>query len=357
MNGNGTVRYASHPVISIDGEVKAGLGDNLLISLLVEESKAGFYRCEARFTNWNPMASQPYPLFDRHMIDFGKTFAVRLGPPDTARQVFNGRITAMEGLYPANGSAELTLLAEDRFQDLRMERRTRTFEDVSDGDVVQTIASQHGLTAQVDVDGPTYRVLTQLNQSDLAFLRERAMAVDAQVWVEDRTLHFQARTQRDGSEVSLMYGGNLYDFSVLADLAHQRTSIRVSGWDIVGKRAIDEEATASVISGELGQDRSGSTILAQALAERHERVVTDVPLSTDEARHLAESRYRERARRFLTGRGLADGTPEIQVGSTVDISGVGPLFAGRYTVILARHTFDERGYRTMFEVERPGIGG
>lgn len=359
-NGNGTtpVYYASHPVIRIDGEVREGLGDILLISLLVEETRAGLYRCEARFTNWMPMAEQPFPFFDQELVDFGKALAVELGPPEGARQVFNGRITAIEAHYPQQQPPELTLLAEDRLQDLRLERRTRTFEDVGDADVVNQIAAQHGLTAAVDADGPTYPVLTQLNQSDLAFLRERAVAIDAEVWVEDRTLHFQAHNGRSAGDVQLTYGGNLLQFSVLADLAHQRSSVKVSGWNVGDKSAIDVSAGQSAISGELNGDRSGGAVLAAALAERHERIVTAVPLSNDEAQAMADARYRERARRFLTGSGIADGTPALRVGTVVEISEVGSLFNGRYIATAVRHTFDRiHGYRTTFEVERPGIGG
>ncbi|MCI0398253.1 MAG: hypothetical protein L0322_25435, partial [Chloroflexi bacterium] len=231
-------------------------------------------------------------------------------------------------------------------------------EDLTDADVARQIAAQHGLTAEVDADGPTYRVLAQLNQSDLAFLRERAAAIDAEVWVEERTLHFQARSRRNAGEVQLQYGGNLLEFSVLADLAHQRTSVRVSGWDVGNKSQIDVEAGEGAIRGELNGHRSGSAVLANALAERHERIVTAVPLSEAEARAMAEARYRERARRFLTGAGLTDGTPAIRVGAVVELSRLGEPFDGKYTVTLARHTFDRvHGYRTVFEVERPGIGG
>ena len=60
-----------------------------------------------------------------------------------------------------------------------MARRTRSFEDVTDADVMQQVASDNGLQAEIDAPGPSHRSLAQLNQSDLAFLRERARAVDA----------------------------------------------------------------------------------------------------------------------------------------------------------------------------------
>src|SRR5205814_10577642 len=122
---------------------------------------------------------------------------------------------------------------------------------LTEADVIRQIASAHGMTAQVDVDGPQYRVLTQVNQSDLAFLRERAAAIDAELWVDNRTLYAQLRSRRSSGKISFIYGKTLLEFSVLADLAHQRSSVHVSGWDVGGKQAIDEEADESVITSEL----------------------------------------------------------------------------------------------------------
>jgi len=349
---------SARPRLKVDGQVNAALGDELLQSLVVEETTAGFFRCEARFTNWGSRGNAVgFLLFDRQLLDFGKDFEVEIGPPDAARRVFAGRISGIEALYPAQRSPELTILAEDRLQDLRMERRTRSFEDISDADVVRRIASAHGLTAQVDVDGPTYAVLVQLNQSDLAFLRERMAAIDGELWVDGRTLHAVQRARRATGSLTLTYGQNLLEFSALADLAHQRTAVRVSGWDPDGKQAIDESAQAAAIAGELAGGDSGSAILERALTARSEPLATATPLSAREATTQAEARYRERARRFVTGGGSTDGSAALQVGASVTLKGLGPLFDGAYTVTRATHRFDMRsGLRTAFEVERPGLG-
>jgi phage protein D len=357
-NSSQPTLYPSRPIILIDGARKDELGDTLLQSLLIEETTLGLFRCEARFSNWGVQGNRvDYYLFDLEIIDFGKEIEIELGPPGDTRRVFKGRITGLEAQYPKERPPELTVLAEDRFQDLRMERRTRTFEDSSDADAMNEIVSQHGLTADIDVNGPTYRVLAQVNQSDLAFLRERAAAVDAELWLEDRTLHVQARSRRNTGAVSLTYGAELLEFTVLADLAHQRSKVKVSGWDVGGKQAIDVEAGESAVSSELDGRRSGGSVLDRALAERIERSGLATPLAQDEAQALADAGYRRRSRRFLTGAGVADGNPTIQVGCRVDLRGLGPLFEGKYYVTLVRHTFDlVNGYRTTFEVERPGLG-
>ena len=349
--------FAARPAIRVDGKVEPLLGDELLQSLLVEENTEGLFRCEADFLNWGPSGDgEGLLLFDKQIIDFGKAFAVEFGPPDNVNAVFAGRITGVEAHYPADRPPELTVLAEDRLQDLRMVRRTRSFENVTDADVFRKIAGDNSLTPQLDLDGPTYKVLAQVNQSDLAFLRERAAAMDAELWVDDKTLYAQQRTRRNTNSVTFQYGQNLLEFSVLADLADQRTTVEVCGWDVSAKASIDEKADEAAISGEINGGRSGSSLLGRAIAERHERIVSATPLSKDEAKRMAESRFRERARRFVRGTGVVDGNVKIRVGTSVELKGLGAVFDGKYYVSLARHTFDlHHGFRTTFEVERPSI--
>src|SRR6185295_9690378 len=178
----------ARPTFAVGGRDDATLANGLL-RLQICETTEGLYRCEASFGNWGPTGSETgFLYFDKQLLDFGKTFKVKLGQ-DT---LFDGRITAIEADFPESSPPELTVLAEDRFQDLRMTRRTASYADVSDADVVRQIAGQHSLTADVDIDGPTYKVLTQVNQSDLAFLRERCRDIDAELWVEGSTLHAQS---------------------------------------------------------------------------------------------------------------------------------------------------------------------
>jgi phage protein D len=358
-NGTSTPGYyTSRPVVTLDGTVRKDLSGPLLDSLVVEETTLGLFRSEARFKNWDTIRGTPnFLFFDRDVFDFGKAIAFEMGPPGASRSIFSGRITALEAQYPATNSPQLTVLAEDRFLDLRIRRRTRSWENVSDADVVNQIAGDNGLSPQLDLDGPTYKVLAQVNQSDLAFLRERMAAVDGEVWVEDKTLHAVLRKNRNAGTVTLNYGQKLLEFSVIADLAHQRTSVKVSGWDVGSKSAIDAEATVSEINGEFNGGSGGSDIFASALTARSERIVAAVPLAADEAKAMAQARYRTRARQFVRGRGLADGTAALRVGAIADLQGLGKMFTGKYYVTRCRHSFDLiNGYRTTFEVERPALG-
>jgi len=200
-------------------------------------------------------------------------------------------------------------------------------------------------------------VLAQVNQSDLAFLRERARSIDAEVWVDDRTLFCKARGRRNDGTVKLNYGGELREVTVTADLAAQRTSISVNGWNVGGKSALKYEAKEQAIKGELGGDTSGISILKSAFAERKEALAHTVPLSSAEAQAEAEAALRMSARRFVVAHGMAQANAKLRVGSYVDMQGLGPLFSGKYYLSHVKHIFDgTAGFRSEFTGERPGIG-
>jgi Bacteriophage probable baseplate hub protein len=350
---NGSAIRVSRPTITIDGEDKPTLIERLLGMEIVERVE-GLYRLEAEFGNLGPADNRTgFLFFDRQTIDFGKTVKIKLDS-DT---IFEGRITGIEAEFPDGDEPRIIILAEDKFQDLRMKRRTRTFDDMSDSDIAGRIAGDHGLTSDVSMSGPTHKVVAQVNQSDLAFLRERARNVDAELWMDGSTLHVQSHSARGGQPFHLAYGTGLREFRVLADLSLQRTSFSVSGWDVAGKSAITHEATASVISSELNGDVSGVSILSSKFGERKEALAHGVPLTSGEAQTAAESYFKLSARRFVVGHGVAETDARFHVGKKAEISAVGPLFSGTYYLTEVRHLFDlTRGIRTEFTAQRPGIG-
>ena len=343
----------SRPTILIDGQENSSLVGGLTYLLIVEKTD-GLYRCEAKFGNWGPKDdSTDFLYFDRKTLDFGKDFQIKLAQDE----IFKGKITALEADFPEGKPPEITVLAEDALQNLRMTRRTRTFLVQSDADIFRKIAGEYGLTANINADGATHKTVAQVNQSDLAFMRERARTIDAEIWVKDKELNIKTRPNRGQDKISMKYGAKLREFKVIADLANQRTSVNACGWDVSAKEAIKKEATDSVISGELGQDVSGISILKDKFGTRKESIVHNVPLNGQEAQSIAESLMKTLARQFVVGRGVAEMNAKLRVGAFVELDGLGKLFNGKYYVSEIAHIFDnKKGLRTEFRAERTGIG-
>jgi phage protein D len=349
----------ARPTVLIDGQESEDLRQGLLAAMIAEDTQ-GLARCEASFGNLDSGSGTgvAFRYFDRKTLDFGKAFKIAL----KGDVLFEGRITGMEARFPANTPPELMVLAEDALQDLRMTRRTRTFVDQSDADVFNKIADDHQMGKNVQLSGGSHKVLAQVNQSDLAFLRERARAIEAELWVTTDasgkpTLNAAKRSARGGSPLKLEWPTDIREFNVLADLAGQRTAVAATGWDVSAKDKVTYSATDSDLGSELGSDDSGASILKAKLGERKESLVHGVPFTQAEAQDRAQAYFKMQARRFVVGYGVARTTGQLRVGTFVDLDGLGPLFNGKYYLSEVRHLFDgAKGLRTELCAERAGLG-
>lgn len=351
--------YSALPAFKIEDQEQPALADSLIL-LEISDDVRGMARLEARFENWGtpPGGGEPgFMFFDGGVLSFAKKIDVLLGPTDAAVSAFSGRISAMGCLFSASGIPEFSIAAEDALQTLRMTRRTRTYENQSDADVAGIIGRGHSLQVDADAPGPTHKVLVQLGQTDLAFLRERAAAIDAQLWLENGRLKFKARADRDGGTVNLTVGDTLSRFSAFADLAHQVVSAHGHGYDVANKADPDQSADKGLLSSEANGAKTGADIFGDTFGQRDEHVVTRALASNDEASYYAKAELRARGRAFVRCRGETEGTAALKVGSKVKIAGAGPSFSGTYFATQVTHRYDRvHGFKTLFQGERPAIG-
>jgi uncharacterized protein len=344
------------PVFLVGGELIRDLARDC-IRLDVSEGLEGMRRLEACFLAAGAGATGP-PATVLHMdgstVDLGSELKVALGTTAEQRYVFEGTVSALELVIDDDAPPIAVVLAEDVLMRLRMTRRLRSLTQVTDADLASAVAAEHGLQSDVDAPGPRYDVVQQLNQSDLAFLRERARLVRAEIWATGRTLHFRTRTARQATEVTLVRGAELLSVRLAADLSRQRSEVHVTGYDADQKQVVDERAGPDVVQAEVSGGRTGADLVGRAFGGATTLRVREVALTAEEAGAWAQAEMLRRSRAFVTVRGQTNGTPDLVVGSRLTLDGVsGPFEGDGYYVTHVRHTFDlKHGFRTRFEAER-----
>ena len=81
---------AARPIFRVGDTEMPALSDGL-ITMLVEETTEGLYRCEAAFGNWGTTGNNVgFLYFDRQVFDFGKNFTIDAGEGETAARVLAG---------------------------------------------------------------------------------------------------------------------------------------------------------------------------------------------------------------------------------------------------------------------------
>ncbi|HYR91449.1 MAG TPA: contractile injection system protein, VgrG/Pvc8 family [Terriglobia bacterium] len=348
--------YTARPTVRINGAEKDRV-TGLMRDMEMTEQEDGLSTLELRLENIasDGSGSADFAFEDEAQFKLGDPITVSCGEESDPTEIFRGIISALEAEFSKEGTPCLVALAEDTLQKARIKRRTRTHENKTIADIARTIASDLGLTPQINGMTQSIGTQVQLNESDLAFLRRLLARYDGDVQVVAGELHVAPRGQVRRGLVELALHSQLRSVTVLADLAHQVNKVTVTGWDAARGQRINGESQGSHQGP--GTGRSGSSLLSNALGSRNHQIGHLAVNTDDEARALADAAFDERQRRFVTVNGTAEGNPAIRVGTHVKLTGLGPRFSNTYYVTRCCHHFDlQRGYETQFNAESAFLG-
>src|ERR1051325_4559981 len=128
---------------------------------------------------------------DDKRIEPGKRIKVSAEGPQSksAQPLFDGEIVELEPEFVV-GAQNLTIRAFDVLHRLARGRRVRSFLNITDGDVLNKIASEAGMTAKAEHSTIVHPYLFQNNETDLEFLRARARAAGNVLFAEGRAIRF-----------------------------------------------------------------------------------------------------------------------------------------------------------------------
>jgi uncharacterized protein involved in type VI secretion and phage assembly len=274
--------------------------------------------------------------------------------------IIKGEITALEPEFSDDGQIWLTVRGYDKGHRLHRGKKTRTFLQTKDSDVVSTIAGEVGLSADADATSVTYPYLLQNNQTNMEFLQERARRIGYWVYVDGaagKLCFKKAATPDRGSGPTLTWGNNLYSFSPRLSSAHQADKIKVIGWDSKTKAAIVGEFTPTAPANQAGQTAAGGAAAKTAFSGSAEAIIMNEPVITvDEAKALAEGLGQQLSRNFLWAEGKCQGDPTVKAGAVVTIvlRGGGltadAKFGGKYLVTSATHIYNGTEFYTQFSI-------
>lgn len=343
--------YSPRPTVRVESQEQETVTD-LIITMEINEREGGMSSLELRVSNLlserNGTAGLAFE--DDRVLKLGATVAIYCGDENAPREVFRGKITALEADFPEGKPPELVVLAEDVFQQARMARRTKLHENLTLSRLASDLASRLSLSPVVTGFTDSVGTQVQLNESDLAFLRRLLARYDGDLQVVGTELHVSPRADVQRGTLTLELHSQLRRARVMADLAHQVTAVTVAGWDAVRGERVSGNSTGA--NAGPGSGRTGAEMMRRALGSRSEHIGHLAVTTSDEARAVADAAFDERARRFVCVDATAEGNPSLRVGTNVELRGMGHRFDNTYYVTSACHRFDvRRGYETDFQAE------
>ena len=299
-------------------------------------------------------------LFGRAGREFAAGLAVgddlRIEHGAAGRSVFTGEVVAIEPHWEGR-DRPVVIRGFNRLHRLQRTARTRTFTDVTDAEIVETLAAEHGLVpapaAGLDV---RYEAVYQHNQTDLEFLRARAARLGFEVWCEDTKLFLGKRDERARVVLSPRPRARgplrLERFHPRLSSTGSVQRVVVRGWDPVNKVDIVGDATAPTVL--IGPGEPG-------LFGRTETFTADDPIFSGAEAHALAQAHLDALLADVTSEAETEGSTALRAGRVVAVHGSAAPFNGRYLVRGVSHRYTHpdtcgHGYRALLKLRRQDSG-
>lgn len=349
-------RYAPRFSIKINGVDLSPAVSHAITSLEITQrlNQLSSFSCSVQDT----FDGSDFRWLGSDVFRFGNEVSIAIGYSNDLYSVLEGTIQNLAPQFASGIAPSFSFGGSDRgYAFLTAQSDPITFKETRDSDIVQRIAEEAGLRAQVD---PTTRLVSNrtiaTGGSYLDFIRFLASENGYQFSISSRTLYFERQRPTLEPTATLAWGKDLISFRPVLSTEQTVTRVIVRGWDKINKEVIEATATAGEETQRAQGSRTASTLMREANGDDVTRVVTDPPVgSTEEAQNRARSELDRASNSFMQGSAELVGAPELWPGVCVAISGLGKLFSGTYSIDGATHRIDTQGYRTSLDLRRNAL--
>ena len=260
--------------------------------------------------------------------------------------LFEGELAGVEQSYLPGGGRKVRLRAYDPLFRLYARQSVRGLKKMTPVELARELVAGIGLSVKAEGAGASRRWIAQHRQSDLELLREHTEGQGLFGIVRGKTLHLLTL---EGSKpcLGLEQGAGLLECRFDVAGLGAWGAVAGFGWD---------PATGATFEGRVDRPRSGRKVPWSRLG-RKESLRSLVDLRLEEARQVemaSQAALDVAACREITVWGAADGDPQLQPGTSVEIRGVDPSLEGRFVLTAVRHGLDRRrGFVSEFSSYPP----
>ncbi len=265
----------------------------------------------------------------------GQTLKAAVVDPASGSEVtlFEGDIVSVALDWRA-GRSELIVDAYDKSYQLARNTKVATFNDLSLRDIVQQIAREFGLEAQITkhLSNTTYPH-AQRSGSAHRLLTDVCRMAGCEWWVEGSKLIVKPRSESTGAAIELSGLDTLRRFSARFSSMDQAADVTVRGWNSKTKQPVIGTVSDDDIS-----KLPRASIVTEAAKSGHEAMSWPRQVAiTEDVEGMATSVAARMAASVLTARGEAVVTPKVRPGTIVEITNTISDWNGQYYITEAEH--------------------
>lgn len=280
---------------------------------------------------------QKFPTSEDAIFEPGKEVEVKAGyGPGKEETLYKGVIVE-HGIKQSNYSgAALVIKCKDKALKLTVGRKNKVFYDQLDSDIISSVVSEAGLSADVDGTTGTHKKLIQYWSTDWDFIQSRADANSLVTIINDGQITIKKPVVCEKAKCGLVvsYGNDLVEMDMNIDSTHQYTEVGATCWSHTDLAIVTADGAKPAVNeqGDLTSCKLGSVIGPT------NSVKTTPPVSKDVIQAWADSIYQRGHLSRIRGSLKFYGSVKPEVGKTIELFGFGTRFVGDAYVSRLRQT-------------------
>lgn len=299
------------------------------------------------------MADEERKWTDNQDLGPGSIFKIMLGYKDAVEELISGEVISIIPGYRRGADDQVTFKGSCHLHRLKGAIKTRSFNEMTDAEIVQMIADEAGLASEVGTFGASHFFTVQKDLSDYEYLLQMAKKNNCRMWSKDGTLFFKKDQANSGEDVILEWGKTLMDFHPKLNTQELITEVEVRGWDHASGSAIVETAGLSDIELKIGGNILGGSIVEESFNTKKMTFVDEKITDQNSALTKAIDLITTNSMRYITARGKCQGNTKLKAGAVLEVKELAETFSGKYYITDVEHRFvSTRGYNTWFELVR-----
>jgi phage protein D/phage baseplate assembly protein gpV len=296
-------------------------------------------------------------VLDKAKLKIGSVVKIETTAPgkDKPDALMSGEVTSIEVEYDVLG-ARAVVRGYDKLHRLSAGKKTKTWDNVTYGDVATEILSSAGLNPSVGSTGKTQDHVIQGNVTDLEFLYELAHRTGFDMDIDDADVSFKepatandapsGGTGKSTNPRQLVWGHNLLEFRARVSAVAQVPDVKVLGWDVKKKQGVIGKARAKTDSASLDlTPKKLASLVGGTTMYVTDRPVVDQAAADD----LADAYADQVASAAFEATAVAIGSPMLKAGVSVSVNKVDKNLVGDWVISSAKHEFGGGAYRTHLE--------
>jgi phage protein D/phage baseplate assembly protein gpV len=259
-----------------------------------------------------------------------------------------GEVTTIEPVFPEDGPPTISVSGYDKSYRMRHNQSVpRQFRYITDSLIVAQIALENLLVPAVDPSPWFHTSLTQTG-TDFGFIKQLAASNLFDAYVYWDRLYFQLPVQ--GEAYVLEWGQSLRSFSPRLSTATMGGLQVVRGYNEELATAIVGVATGELLNLNELINRLGPSALELVASLGRRWIHSQKVSSPVDALGLGKALLQDLLNGLYEGHGSCIGLPALRAGRFITVKGVGKQFSGSYRLRRVRHTINDNGYLTEFDI-------